>query len=70
MYRLGHKLDCIFPSVIIVENPPLFFLVLVLCLLFLNFAGWHLMISVRVTRLFQKTDFDRCSVGVPASAVR
>ena len=31
MYGLGHKLACIFPSIIIVENPPLFSLILELC---------------------------------------
>ena len=43
VYGLGHKFACHFSSlIIIVENPPLFFLILELCLPFLNFAGWHL----------------------------
>ena len=36
MYGLGHKLAGIFLSVIIVENPSLFSLILELCLLFLT----------------------------------
>jgi len=40
MYGLGHKIACTFSSVLIIENPPLFSLILELCHP-LKFAGWH-----------------------------
>jgi len=39
MFGLGQKLACAFPSLIIVENPTLFSLILELCLPFFKLCG-------------------------------